>query len=122
MARKQKFVAHEGKLKSGYTTIKIPEPYHRSIRIVKGRLFMRGIGDLPDWLQETLTKGKRGGIRDSDIIDAGIIILRLLMRGKSLDEIKRMSKQDVQGALSQSLGDKPTEVVGRNLRRTRKRN
>ena len=85
--------------KSEYTTIRIPEPYHRSIRIVKGRLFMRGIGDLPDWLQETLTKGKRGGIRDSDIIDAGIIIIRLLMRGKSLDEIKRMGKDEVKELL-----------------------
>ncbi|GAI17967.1 unnamed protein product, partial [marine sediment metagenome] len=85
------------------TTIRIPEPYHRSIRIVKGRLFMRGIGDLPDWLQETLTKGKRGDIRDSDIVDAGITILRLMVAGRSLDEIKRMSKQDVQGALSQKV-------------------
>ena len=65
---------------------------------------MRGIGDLPDWLQETLTKGKRGSIRDSDTLDAGITILRLLVAGKSLDEIKRMSKQDVQETLSKGLG------------------
>ena len=81
-----------------FTTVKIPKEARDSIRIVQAHIALHGMEGLPEWLQEILLKGKRP-LNTMNVACAGILVLALLERGKSMEEIKRMGRDEVRGLL-----------------------
>ncbi len=92
-----------------FTSVKIPKEARESIRIVQVHLARHGTECLPEWLQEILLRGKRP-LNVGNVACAGILVLVLLEMGKSIEEIKRMSREEVENLLKESYY--PPEILG----------
>lgn len=92
-----------------FTSVKIPKEGRESIRIVQAHIALHGAEGLPEWLQEILVKGK-SPLNTANVVCAGILVLAMIELGKSVEEIKRMSREEVEKLLKESYY--PTEILG----------
>jgi hypothetical protein len=71
-----------------------------SIRLIKKHIALFGMKDAPEWLQKVLLRGRQP-LSTENVAAAGILVVALLERGKSLDEIRRMSEDEIAEVLEE---------------------
>jgi len=85
-----------------YTTIKISKEAVKSIQHVQACMAVHGIEHLPNWLQDVLL-GTRTPLSSTNTVTAGIVLLALMERGKTIKEIKQMTREEVNNLLEEGM-------------------
>lgn len=80
-------------------TLKVPKPAYGTMEAIQSLLTLKGVECLPKWAQ-TLLKPNKPPTKGA-ILGISIIALALIQQGKTTDEIKRMTKEEVKDILEQ---------------------